>query len=349
MIDALQTLQRVDAARRQLGKMLDSLGYGPQPLPSHPLISRPLFELHSYGGNPADPALLIVPAPIKAFYIWDMIPERSVVKRGLEAGRRVYLLRWEHPDRHDRPHGLADYVAAVQEAVAAIEGPVVIAGHSLGGTLAAIYASLEPERLQGLLTVSSPLHFDPDPGAVESLLEAFRPPVPDPLGQRPGSSLSLSAYMAAPVDFGRERWLDWCHSWPDPQATSMHLRVTRWTLDELPMPRQLFEDVLEQLYSNDRFARGELRLGDRLASLARLELPMLILAEARSRVVSPASAYPTALSARGVRVLWYEPEWGVGLQHVGPLIGANCHRQLWPRIQDWLRSIRPSGGAGQEH
>jgi polyhydroxyalkanoate synthase subunit PhaC len=40
------------------------------------------------------PALLIVPAPIKRAYVWDLLPEVSVVRRCLGRGLRVYLLEW---------------------------------------------------------------------------------------------------------------------------------------------------------------------------------------------------------------------------------------------------------------
>ena len=40
-----------------------------------------LYEQPASGG----PALLIVPAPIKRGYIWDLLPNVSVVRRYLEA------------------------------------------------------------------------------------------------------------------------------------------------------------------------------------------------------------------------------------------------------------------------
>jgi polyhydroxyalkanoate synthase subunit PhaC len=46
------------------------------------------------GAAPRGPVLLIVPAPIECAYVWDLLPEVSVVRRCLGRGLRVYLLEW---------------------------------------------------------------------------------------------------------------------------------------------------------------------------------------------------------------------------------------------------------------
>jgi polyhydroxyalkanoate synthase len=333
------SLHQLDAGRAALGRMLDALGYGPRPTPSERILQQPGFELHGYGGPPAAPALLIVPAPIKGPYIWDMTPQVSVVQRALSVDMRVYMLRWRSPGPREAGFGLPEAVAAIETAAAAIDSPrLLLAGHSLGGSLAAIAATTLPQRPRGLLLLASPLAFEPGVGALETLL-ARAPGAEDLVdgSSMPGSGLALGAYLAAPEAFGLERWLDWWQSSADPAARAMHLRILRWSLDELAMPRALFTDVVTQLYRGDCFARGRLVLGDRMAALADLTAPTLVVSEAKSRVVPAQSAYPPLLAERA-QVLWYHGEPGVGLQHVGMLVGRDTHRQLWPRIMGWLEA-----------
>ncbi|MBI3898529.1 MAG: hypothetical protein HY308_09565 [Gammaproteobacteria bacterium] len=45
----------------------------------------------------------------------------------------------------------------------------------------------------------------------------------------------------------------------------IYWQVRRWTLDETPMPRQLFEQVVDDLYRNNRFANGMLAIGEHRA------------------------------------------------------------------------------------
>jgi polyhydroxyalkanoate synthase subunit PhaC len=39
-----------------------------------------------------------------------------------------------------------------------------------------------------------------------------------------------------------------------------------------------------------------------------------------------------AAASRDKRVLWCEGDIGVGLQHVGMLVGCSAHSKLWPEI-----------------
>src|SRR5689334_4046480 len=70
----------------------------------------------------------------------------------------------------------------------------------------------------------------------------------------PGSLTSLLSTLAAPDAFVLQRWSDLGARLADPLAVGIHARAVRWMHDELAMPGQLFEDVLERLYREDRFA-----------------------------------------------------------------------------------------------
>jgi polyhydroxyalkanoate synthase len=43
-----------------------------------------------------------------------------------------------------------------------------------------------------------------------------------------------------------------------------------------------------------------------------------------------------ATSSPRKRVLHYEGDVGVNLQHVGVLVGRSAHERIWPEIFDWL-------------
>ena len=63
------------------------------------------------------------------------------------------------------------------------------------------------------------------------------------------------------------------------------------------------------------------------------ELPVATVIDKTSRIVPPASSLAPLLDPA---VYDYEPEVGVALQHVGPLVGRKAHRELWPRLNDWM-------------
>lgn len=340
---------QLDLVRRWQGQMLDMMGFAPIETPSRVLFSTPPVTLKAYGDEgEAGLSLLIVPAPIKRAYIWDLVPWASVVRHCLRHGIRVYLIQWEQPGAAEQDLGLEFYadqaILACLDAIIAESGQrrVFIAGHSLGGTFAAIFSALHGDRVQGLMLLSSPLQFGPDAGDLAPLV-AHAPRtqlLTKLLGTVPGSFLSTVGIMASPTSFIQKRWVDWLQSLPDVRAQQIHLRVLRWALDEMPLPRQLFEEVVELLYRENRFLGRTLMVRGHRAAPESMALPILSVVDPRSRVVPPQSILPfyDVVRSDDKRVLWYMGDVGVALQHVGMLVGQHAHQELWPEIIQWLHA-----------
>jgi hypothetical protein len=85
----------VDALRRTQGAALEGLGFGPTECSYYVLASGPHWSLREYARSKAGPCLLIVAAPIKRPYIWDLAPPVSAVRFCVDHGVRVYLLEWK--------------------------------------------------------------------------------------------------------------------------------------------------------------------------------------------------------------------------------------------------------------
>lgn len=343
--------EQIDQARRWLGTILDAVGLAPLETPSRVVLTRPGVVLRAYAnGSHTEPVLLLVPAPIKRAYIWDLVPWASVVQQCLRRGVRVYLIQWEPPDAEEQEFGLAEYAdRLIVECLDAIEAEigqrrVFLAGHSLGGTMTAIFSALHPERVQGLALIAAPLHFGSGVEAVGSFL-AVAPWIhrfPPVLGNVPGSFLNVVAALAAPATFGWSRLIDWLDSLPDAQALQLHMRIERWTLDEMPLPRRLFDEIVELLYREDRFLRGTLLVRGQRAAPELIDAPILSVVNPRCSIAPPESVLPFHRAARiaDTRLLWYEGDTGVAFQHVGVLVGKTAHQHIWPEILSWIHAHR---------
>ncbi|HQI02853.1 MAG TPA: alpha/beta fold hydrolase [Deltaproteobacteria bacterium] len=324
-------------------------GFEPVETPSRRVFSRSLVSLKAYGsGQQTGPAVLIVPAPIKRAYIWDLSPQVSVVRHCLSRNMHVYLTEWKAPGPDDDDIGLDDYAEGfILDCLDALQAElgqrqVFLAGHSIGGTFCAIFSSLHSERILGLVLLGTPVRFGPDVGMID-LFAAISPParsVTSCLGTVPGSFMSFTSSLVLPESFQAERWIDFIMSLPDPEKLKGHARVVRWTLDELPMPRKLFEDIMEKLYRENRFLSGTLKIGGRNALPEHVSAPVLSVADKRSLVAPPRSSleFHDAVSSHDKQVLWYQGDVGIALQHVGMLAGENAHKHLWPEIIDWMHA-----------
>lgn len=349
---------QLDQSRRLQGRILDALGLGPTETPSRIVFSMPVATLLSYRPPFTEgPVLLIIPAPIKRAYIWDLAPGASAVQQCLGQGIRVYLIRWELPSSGEQGLGLAQYadrvILACLGAIEAELGPrrVFLAGHSLGGTFAAMFSSLHPEKIQGLILLGAPLHFGPHVSHFGPLVAlAPRAQLLTPLlGNIPGTFLNMLSVVASPASFQMSRWMDLVRSLTDANAFHTHLRVERWTLDEMPIARRLFEEIVEWLYRENRFMRGTLVIQGKRAAPDSIKAPVLSVMDRRSLIVPPQSVLPFHRILRDVeqKVIPYEGDVGVALQHVGMLVGRRAHQALWPEIVGWLRAHHQCGVPGK--
>jgi polyhydroxyalkanoate synthase len=337
----------LDEVRRAEGAILERLGFGPTECRYRIVASGPHWRLRDYGGPEAEPRLLIVAAPIKRPYIWDLAPSVSAVRFCLDRGLRVYLLEWMFPSPGNGNVGLAEYAdQAIGEAVARLVGDTgaqpFLVGHSLGGTFAAIFGALAPEAARGLVLLGAPLCFRPGISRFRDAIVAIAPSNLAEMAVVPGSLLSQLSAWASPETFIWSRLLDATASSADPAACVIHARVERWALDEAPLPGRLVQEILHGLYREDRFYRGNLSIGERIAGPSQLQLPTLAVVNPRDEIAPPASILPfiEAMSGQHVRVLDYSGEIGVGIQHLGILVGRQAYARVWPEIISWLNARR---------
>ena len=334
-----------DEIRRWQGEMIGAFGFEPQECPYHIAATGPFWRLRAYGGPKTGPALLIVSAPIKRPYIWDLSPSTSAVRYCLDWGLRVYLLEWIE----DRAKGgLADYAGrAIGDAVAAVARdsdvtkPILI-GHSLGGTFAAIYAALEPETIRGLVLLAAPLCFEPGTSEFRDHIVALAPASLGETEVVPGSVLSQISTLASPKIFVWDRIMDGAVSLADPRMAEIHARVERWTFDEFSLPGRLVQDVLQALYRENRFCKGTLALDNRTLAPACVSVPTLAVVSRADGLAPEDSVRPfiEAMPAGNGRIILHDGESGVGLQHVAILAGPQIFARVWPQIMAWVEAQR---------
>jgi len=290
--------------------------------------------------------VLIVAAPIKRPYLWDLAPSVSAVRYCLGAGLRVSLLEWRPPSSTNGNAGLAEYAdQAIGEAIATVSRETgqmqpFLMGHSLGGTFAGIFGALGPQSIRGLVLLSAPLCFQPGVSRFRDAIVAMAPSSLSETDVVPGSLLSQLSALASPETFVWSRLLDATLSSADPLAWEIHARVERWALDEVPLPGRLVRQMLEWLYRENRLCRGTLQIGQRTVGPSCLRVPALAVVNTADEIAPPASVMPffDAVPGADVRVLDFQGEVGVGLQHVGILVGRQAYARVWPEIISWLKA-----------
>lgn len=346
-VDSFRRLQfgLMDVMRQAQGGLLGALGAGPDERPCQIAASGAYWRLRDYGGRGASRPLLIVAAPIKRPYIWDLSPAASAIGCCLQGGLHVNMLEWLPASSDTGSCGFDECASAISECVAraqaeaAGERPFLI-GHSLGGTLAAIYGALAPESIRGLVLLGTPLCFQQGDSRFRDALVSLVPAELSNTAPVPGSLLSQISALASPDTFIWSRLTDAALNATDARAMDIHARVERWALDEVPLPGRLVHQIIQGLYRENRLCRETLKVGQTRVGPSRLSVPTLAVVNTADDVAPFASVRPfiAAMPTKDARIIEYEGEPGVGLQHLGVLIGRQAHARIWPEIISWLNS-----------
>ena len=346
MLNALNRAQFdvSDIIRRAQGDVVGALGLNPNECSYQTIASHPHWRLRDYEGEDQSRSLLIVAAPIKRPYIWDLTPATSAIRFCLRQGLHVHLLEWLPASPHAGNCGIDDYVLAIAEAAEMIttaaqgEKPCLI-GHSLGGTLAAIYGAFLPESIRGLVLLGAPLCFGRSESHFRDALVTLVPRNLSDSDPFPGSLLSYASALASPGTFVWSRLTDAVMSIADPLAMEIHARVERWALDEIPLPGKLVHEIVDCLYRENRFFRGVLKIRGKFVGPSSLSVATLAIINTADDVAPPISVRPFANAmAEKIRIIEYPGERGVCLQHLGILVGRHAQAYIWPQIVSWLKS-----------
>lgn len=332
----------VTDAQRNLA--LDLFVRDPRPTtPFEGVDESELMRLRYYAPEkhrPGLPPILLVYPMIKRPYVLDLLPGRSVVQSFLHQGFRVYLTDWMPPSLDDAECGLDEYVngelARAVDLVCNREKvpQVALVGCCCAGLLSAIYAALNPERIQHLVTFAAPFEIDPPLGPVAArqiVLTYGNVPawmVASGLNVRMQDPLQIAFRLAH--DLGEPELAE--HVFDSPDALLQVIQP--WLASDVPFAGGLFREIVCEALPNANLLEGRLRVGGRRVDMGSIRCPVLVIAGARDSLV------PAERSVRFAHVVGSRDatKWIFPTGHLGLMLSKAAHRELWPRVGEWLES-----------
>jgi poly(3-hydroxybutyrate) depolymerase len=320
--------------------------------PNEVVLSTPLARLRDF--TPArsarvSPTLVLPPQAGHDSCIVDYSAEQSQMGAILEAGlARALALDWIGASAQTKDASIEDYVATVEAAVEHIGEPVNLIGDCQGGWLAMIYAALRPERVNTLTIAGAPIDFHAGEPVIHRWVQALTPGgsmafyrslVAAGGGVLPGEAM-LAGFIVINPQSELGKHLQLLANLHDPEHVERYRAFEDWYRHTQAIPGAFYLWIVENLFLHNRLIGRELEIGGEVVDLARIDMPLNLLAGATDHITPPEQVYATAaaVSTPPHRIGRFLSSGG----HLGLFMGHEALREHWPPVLE--RVLRASSG-----
>ena len=285
-----------------------AVGAGDGPAPREPKWATPnsvALELKSVRlrdfsiAKEGVPTLLCAPFALHGAAVADLAPGHSLVVALRDAGlKRLFVTDWRSATTEMRFLGIDDYLAELNVLVDQLGGVVDLVGLCQGGWMSLLYAARFPAKVRKLVLAGAPIDIAAGQSALSALADA--------------SPLALFHELVKLGDgraLGRKVQKFWGSETIDTNDIHQMLQTSEpigspafaeleaifrdwhaWTVD---LPGTYYLEVIEKLYKRNEIATGQfIALGQQI-DLAKVRVPIFLLAARDDELVAPAQLFAT--------------------------------------------------------
>lgn len=283
--------------------------------------------------------LLINYALINRETMMDLEEGKSLIRNLLDLGIDIYMIVWGYPTRAERYITLDDYIDMyIDDCVEYIRNKtgaarVNLMGVCQGGTFAAIYASLFPDKIRNLITMVAPIDFHTDDGLLNiwaRYLDADL--LVDALGNVSGDLMNLIFLLLKPHQLMMDKYVGLIQGAQNPKTIENFLRMEKWIFDSPDQAGEAFRKFVNELYKKNSLIKGELDIGGRRVDLKNIDMPVLNIFAEQDHLVPPSSS--RVFDRYTASKDFTNKSFPVG--HIGVYVSSRTQKDLAPLIANWL-------------
>ncbi|MCF8058566.1 MAG: alpha/beta fold hydrolase [Bacteriovoracaceae bacterium] len=301
---------------------------------------RLLKYLPSPGIKASGEAIFITPSLINRYYILDLYKGCSFIENLVDHGHTVYLLDWGAPREHDRFATLEDHILnwhnwAFDLSLEDFEvSEIHLLGQCIGGTFAALYAAINPQKIKSLVLLTSPIDFHVEGTFyqwandsnvnLEQMAEVW--------GNIRHDFLNKTFKMLTPLG-DLKQWQSLLKlSW-DKDFVRKYAAINSWVADNINFPGLTYKKFIEELYQDNKLINDQFFLGEHLIDLKKITAPILCF-YASGDIIVPAQS---SLAIEEYATKFKKVALGGG--HIGCVISGKYQKVFWNEVENWLQGV----------
>lgn len=300
--------------------------------------------------KPNPTPVLVTYALVNRYYILDLQPDKSVIRKLLSEGFDIYIIDWGYPSGPDRYVTLDDYVNDyIHNCVNEIKeihkvDKITLLGVCQGGTLSVMYSALHPDNVKNLITVVSPINFDTDKCLLNIWAQSLDvDKIVDYYGIVPGDLLNTGFLLLDPFRLLIDKYLglfekvdcgdDASCTLTNEENIKNFLRMEKWIFDSPDQAGEAFRQFMKDCYQKNLLIKNEMKLNGKTINLKNINMPLLNVMAQYDHLVSNDQSIPLndAVSSTDKELLIFPTG------HIGIFVGSKSQKEVCPKIAEWLR------------
>lgn len=295
--------------------------------------------------------LVIVPPLAVNTYIYDLFPERSLVRYFLARGFDVYMIDWGSPDRRYTHYDMHDYVAEFMPdflgRVRTHSGQQELSIHawSMSGMFSLAYGGLgDDPHIRNLVVLGTPVdsHASGSLGrmyqrlgkatqAIEKLTGFAVGDIRPGFLHSPGWANVIGFKFTNPVGSVQGYW-ELLRKFGDREFVESHATTSAFLDNMVDYPGAVLRDTTWRVWMRNEFSKGGIRVGERQSLLKNIRSNLLAIAGKGDTMVTPDSARAVLEKVGSTDKEFAVVPGG----HMGIVAGSQAPQITWKLTADWL-------------
>lgn len=295
--------------------------------------------------------VVIVPPLAVNMLIYDLFPQRSLVRFLRAKGFEVYLIDWGVPTRAHSHYNLHTYVAELLPAYLnrvrqhSGEQELSLHGWSMGGMFTLFYSALSNDQhVRNAIVLGSPIdsHASGLMGLMYQRIAGLAELVRKHTGFRlhdvrpqwfhtPGWANTIGFKLTNPIGSVMGYW-ELLVRLGDREFVTNHATTSAFLDRMVAYPGGIIQDTVVRVWIDNQLSRGEIQIGDDVARLENVSANLLAIAGQQDTMVTPGAAKRVMDHVSSTDKTFRVIPGG----HMGILAGSKAPKASWLELAEWL-------------